>query len=71
MSHCNEMICPQVTLSGYAEWPKVADAVINASMSSRKRSTAAVPSPSEASQDGHHPYPPLAVDKPHKTGVVS
>jgi hypothetical protein len=30
MSHGNEMICQQVTLSGYAEWPKVADAVIEA-----------------------------------------
>jgi hypothetical protein len=30
MSHCNEMICQQVTLLGYAEWPKVADAVIEA-----------------------------------------
>jgi hypothetical protein len=30
MSHCNEMLCQQVTLSGYAEWPKVADAVIEA-----------------------------------------
>ena len=31
MAHGNEMICQQVTLSGYAEWPKVADAVIEAS----------------------------------------
>jgi len=30
MSHGNEMICQHVTLSGYAEWPKVADAVIEA-----------------------------------------
>ena len=30
MAHCNEMICQQVTLAGYAEWPKVADAVIEA-----------------------------------------
>src|SRR5262249_3498716 len=30
MSHGNEMICQPVTLSGYAEWPKVADAVIEA-----------------------------------------
>ena len=30
MSHGNEMICQQVTLSGYAEWPKMADAVIEA-----------------------------------------
>ena len=30
MSHGNEMIYQQVTLSGYAEWPKVADAVIEA-----------------------------------------
>jgi len=28
--HCNAMICQQVTLSGDAEWPKVADAVIKA-----------------------------------------
>jgi hypothetical protein len=30
MSHGNAMICQPVTLSGYAEWPKVADAVIEA-----------------------------------------
>ena len=30
MSHGNEMICQPVTLSGDAEWPKVADAVIEA-----------------------------------------
>ena len=36
MSHCNEMICQQVTLSGYAEWPKVADAVIKAERPTRK-----------------------------------
>jgi hypothetical protein len=30
MSHCYEMLCQQVPLSGYAEWPKVADAVIEA-----------------------------------------
>jgi hypothetical protein len=29
--HCNEMLCQPVTLSGYAEWPEVADAVIEAS----------------------------------------
>ena len=28
--HCNAMICQQVTLPGDAEWPKVADAVIEA-----------------------------------------
>ena len=33
MSHGNEMICQPVTLSGYAEWPKVADAVIEAVVS--------------------------------------
>src|SRR6266480_3314831 len=32
-AHCNAMICQQVTLSGDAEWPKVADAVIEASVS--------------------------------------
>ena len=30
MSHGNEMICQPVTLSGYAEWLEVADAVIEA-----------------------------------------
>ena len=30
MSYGNEMICQPVTLSGYAGWPKVADAVIEA-----------------------------------------
>jgi len=30
MAHCNVMICQRVTLSGDAEWPKVADAVIEA-----------------------------------------
>jgi hypothetical protein len=29
-AHCNDMICQQVTLLGDAEWPKVADAVIEA-----------------------------------------
>jgi hypothetical protein len=33
MAHCNVMIYQQVTLSGDAEWPKVADAVIEASTS--------------------------------------
>src|SRR6266446_2633742 len=32
MAHCNVMIYQQVTLSGDAEWPKVADAVIEADM---------------------------------------
>jgi hypothetical protein len=35
MSHGYEMICQPVALSGYAEWPKVADAVIEASLGSR------------------------------------
>jgi len=30
MSHGNAMICQPVALSGYAEWPKVADAMIEA-----------------------------------------
>ena len=30
LSHGNDMICQPVTLSGYAEWPQVADAVIEA-----------------------------------------
>jgi|RhiMetdeSRZDD1v2_1073273.scaffolds.fasta_scaffold1687173_1 hypothetical protein len=36
MSHGNEMICQPVTLAGYAEWPKVADAVIEAEITIRK-----------------------------------
>src|SRR4030095_12335312 len=35
-AHRNAMICQQVTLSGDAEWPKVADAVIEATLSMRK-----------------------------------
>ena len=30
MSYGSEMICQEGTLSGYAEWPNVADAMINA-----------------------------------------
>ena len=33
MAHCNVVIYQQVTLSGDAEWPKVADAVIEAVIS--------------------------------------
>jgi hypothetical protein len=40
MSHGNEMICQLVTLSGYAEWPKVADAVIEATFSFSKTALA-------------------------------
>src|SRR2546428_14116981 len=32
-AHCDAMICQQVTLLGDAEWPKVAGAVIKASLS--------------------------------------
>src|SRR6266536_4572898 len=32
IAYCNAMICQQVTLSGDAEWPKVADAVIEATL---------------------------------------
>ena len=32
MAYCNVMICQQATLSGEAERPKVADAVIEAAM---------------------------------------
>jgi len=32
IAYCNAMICQPVTLSGDAEWPKVADAVIEALM---------------------------------------
>jgi hypothetical protein len=37
MPHGNEMIRQPVTLSGYAEWPKVADAVIEALPSVSRR----------------------------------
>ena len=33
MAPCHAMLCHQVTLSGDAEWPKVADAVIEAEKS--------------------------------------
>ena len=36
MAHCNIMIDQQVTLSGDAEWPKVADAMIEARNGSYK-----------------------------------
>ena len=36
MVYCNVMICQQATLSGEAERPKVADAVIEALMALRK-----------------------------------
>src|SRR6266446_741969 len=36
IAHCNAMICQQVTLSGDAEWPKVANAVIEAKPLSQK-----------------------------------
>ena len=36
MAPCRAMICHQVTLSGDAEWPKVADAVIEAAPSTTK-----------------------------------
>ena len=32
MAHCHTMICQQVTLSGAAEWPKVAGAMIEAAV---------------------------------------
>jgi hypothetical protein len=52
MSHCNEMICQQVTLSGYAEWPKVADAVIEAVFPTDKFSACLL---STACRAGEHP----------------
>ena len=36
MAPCHAMICHQVTLSGDAEWPKVADAVIEAEFSANE-----------------------------------
>src|SRR6185295_7137798 len=35
IAHCNVMICQQVMWSGQAEWPKVADAVIEAELSGK------------------------------------
>src|SRR5712691_1865796 len=43
MAHCHTMICQQVTLSGEAEWPKVADAVIEAGASTPPESVASPP----------------------------
>jgi hypothetical protein len=43
MSHGNEMICQQVTLSGYAEWPKMADAVIEANFRARDLDLVIIP----------------------------
>jgi hypothetical protein len=37
MAHCRAMLCQQVTLLGDAEWPKVADAVIEAPQRDRDR----------------------------------
>src|SRR5712671_6219346 len=45
-AHCNAMICQQVTLSGDAEWPKVADAVIEALLSTTLK----------ANETGVHPW---------------
>ena len=39
MAHCSAMLCPQVTLSGDAEWPKVADTVIEARWNVAKPTT--------------------------------
>ena len=36
IAYCNAMICQPVTLSGDAEWPKVADAVIEAAFFPQK-----------------------------------
>src|SRR6266853_1411824 len=52
ITHCNAMICQQVTLSGDAEWPKVADAVIEAPLN-----TYFVIAPADAME---LPQPPLA-----------
>ncbi len=41
-AHCNAMICQQVTLSGDAEWPKGADAVIEAQASMVGRAISAL-----------------------------
>src|SRR5215208_224200 len=43
MSHGNEMLCQPVTLSGDAEWPKVADAVIEALLQAVKQGCAELP----------------------------
>ena len=42
-AHCNALICQQVTLSGDAEWPKVADAVIEARLYRHRSSFLAIP----------------------------
>src|ERR1043166_19019 len=54
MSHGNEMICQPVTLSGYAEWPKVAGAVIKATYGP-ERATALVRHALEAARGANFP----------------
>ena len=48
IAHCNAMICQQVTLSGDAEWPKVADAVIEADKRNSKSGSLGRPTTSRA-----------------------
>ena len=52
MSDGNEMICQPVTLSGYAEWPKVADAVIEACEGLRGATERPLPRDGKESEDG-------------------
>jgi hypothetical protein len=48
MAHCDVMLYQQVTLSGDAEWPKVADAVIEAGVP-----TCNIAEPQPATQEEH------------------
>jgi len=53
-AHCNAMICQQVTLSGDAEWPKVADAVIEAEEPAEYETMATAPHHGHAAKDHGH-----------------
>ena len=58
MAHCHTMICQQVTLSGEAEWPKVADAVTEAPAGISRQS----PRARDALGMGTAVYRPLALE---------
>src|SRR5712692_9736298 len=74
-AHCNAMICQQVTLLGDAEWPKVADAVIEATTSpctaraARRVRAAACRPGATAAPAGVAPLPHHAAMEDHPVGA--
>src|SRR5207302_7933175 len=66
-AHCNAMIYQQVTLSGDAEWLKVADSVIEASASSTAPGEGAQAYPGHKLESSSSPVQTLpATDRPRK-----